>query len=109
MKIYKIEFTAIITMHFIALTLSEDLEIFRVRAVGNNGWKKDTDTFKIPSSLCYHHESDSKNCARFNANAKSANGERCLCSCANENATLMFHNNVWRCKTNKRVRKLLGE
>ncbi len=109
MKIYKIEFTAIITIHFIALTLSEDLEIFRVRAVGNNGWTKGTDSFKVPSSLCNQHVSDSINCVRFSANAKSANGQRCLCSCANENATLMFHNNEWKCLKNRRVRSLLGK
>ena len=109
MKIFlKIEFSAIIMLHFIAITISEDLEIFRVRANGSDGWTKGKDTFKVPLSLCGQAGSDSMNCARFNAGVKSANGETCLCSCPNENATLIYSNNEWRCLKNSRVRDFLG-
>lgn len=109
MKIFKDEVIAIITMCFIAFTISEDLEIFRARANGNNGWKSSTDTFKLPSSLCDGDRNDSMSCARFGANAKSENGQMCLCSCPNENATLMYNKGEWRCLNNSRVRGLLGE
>ena len=110
MKIFlKIEFSVIIMLHFIAITVSEDLEIFRVRANGSDGWTKGKDAFKVPLSLCDQAGSDSMNCARFNAGVKSANGEKGLCSCANENATLMYNNNEWRCLKNSLVRYLLGE
>ena len=109
MKTFKIEFIAIFTMHFIAFTISEHLKIFRVKANGNNGWKNSTDTFKLPSSLCDGDRTDSMSCARFGANVKSENGQMCLCSCPNENATLMYNNGEWRCLKNSRVRGLLGE
>lgn len=111
MKMFRIEFILIINMYFSAITISEDLEIFRVRSDGEDGWQQGLDSFKIPPSLCDQDESDSINCARFNADVRSEEGERCLCSCSNEEATLMFSNtsNEWRCLENDNVSILLGE
>lgn len=96
-------------MYFTAIAISEDLEIFRVRSDGDDGWQQGTDSLKIPPSLCDQDKSDSINCARFNADVKSEHGERCFCSCSDEDATLMFSNNEWRCLKNDNVRILLGE
>lgn len=108
-KMFRIECILIINMYFTAITISEDLEIFRVRSDGDEGWQQGTDSFKIPSSLCDQDKSDSINCARFSADVKSEDGERCFCSCPNGDATLMFSNNEWRCLKNDNVRVLLGE
>ena len=109
MKLFRIEFILIINMYFTAITISEDLEIFRVRSDGEDGWQQGIDLFKIPPSLCDQDQSDSINCARFNADVKSEEGERCFCSCSNEEATLMFRNHEWRCLENDNVSILLGE
>ena len=106
MKIFRFEFTVIITMHSIAFTISENLEIFRS---GNDGWTSGTDTFKLPSSFCDGDESDSVSCARFGANVNGESGQNCYCSCPNQNATLMYNNGEWRCLENSLVRDLLGE
>lgn len=109
MEIFRIEFILILNMYFTAITISEDLEIFRFRSDGDDGWKQGTDSFKIPPSLCDQDKSDSMNCARFNADVKSEDDERCFCSCSNEDATLMFSDNEWRCLKNDNVLILLGE
>ena len=109
MKIFRIEFILIINMYFTAKTISEDFEIFRERSDEDEGWEQGTDSFKIPPSLCDQDKSDSINCARFSADAKSEDDERCFCSCSNEDATLMFSNNEWKCSENANVRILLGE
>lgn len=108
-KMFRIEFILIVNMYFTAITISEDLEIFRVRSDGDQGWQQGTDSFKISPSLCDQDKSDSINCARFSADVKSDDGERCFCSCPNGKATLMFSNNEWRCLKNDNVRVLLGE
>lgn len=109
MEIFKVEFILILTMYFTAITISEDLEIFRFRSDGDDGWEQGTDSFKIPPSLCDQDRSDSTNCAKFNAEVKSEDGEHCHCSCSNEYATLIFSNNEWRCLKNDKVLILLGE
>lgn len=109
MEIFKIEFTLIIMMCFTAITISEDLEIFRARSDGDQGWTKGTDSFKVPPSLCDQDTSNSVTCARFSADVQSENGEQCFCSCSNENATLMFNNKEWKCLKNADVRVLLGK
>lgn len=109
MELFKIEFTLIIMMCFTAITISEDLEIFRARSDGDQGWTKGTDSFKVPPSLCDQDTSNSVTCARFSADVQSENGEQCFCSCSNENATLMFNNYEWKCLKNADVRVLLGE
>ena len=109
MEIFRIEFILIINMYFTDIAISEHLDIFRERSDGDDGWKQGTDSFKISPSLCDQDKSDSINCARFNADAKSEDGERCLCSCSNEEATLMFINDEWRCLKNDNVLILLGE
>ena len=109
MEIFRIKFILIINMFFTPITISEDLEIFRFRSDGDDGWEQGTDSFKIPPSLCDQDKSDSINCARFNAGVKSGDGERCFCSCSNEDATLLFTTNEWRCLKNDNVLILLGE
>lgn len=105
----KIEFTTIIMIYFIGFTISEEFEIFRERANVSDGWTKGTDTFKLSSSSCDENRNGSMNCARFGASVKSESGQNCLCSCSNENATLMYNNGEWRCLKNSLVRDLLGK
>ena len=110
MTIFKVEFTVFTMMYVIAIAMSADLEIIRIRPTVTDGWKKGTDSFKIPSSLCGEDGStDTMNCERFNAKVISQNGDQCSCTCSNENATLMFENDQWSCRNNAEVRTMLGE
>ena len=109
MKTSRIEFTAVILIYMTVITTSEVLEIFRTRPDDVGGWKKGTDALTIPYSLCGQHGSHSTNCESFNAKVTSGSTDGCHCSCSNENATLMFKNNEWKCVKNSEARELLGE
>ena len=110
MKIFEIEVIVIIAICLIAVTISTNLEIIRIRPNEIDGWTKGTDIFKIPLSLCGQDRSDTVNCARFNAEVIAGqNGDQCICSCPNENATLMFENDEWSCRNHAYVRKVLGK
>ena len=109
METFRIEFTAIIFIYITAITTSEVLEIFRTRPDDDGGWEKGTDSFTIPYSLCGQHDSNSMNCESFNAKGTSGSTDECHCSCSNENATLMYRTNKWKCIKNSETRELLGE
>lgn len=108
-KLSEIVFTVIILIYMTAVSTSDVFEIYRRRPnEDSDGWEKGTDSFKIPPSLCHHGESNSMNCARFNAKA-SSNSNRCLCACSTENATFLYNKDQWKCIKNSNVSDLLGE
>ena len=112
---FKIEFTVIFMTYLTSITMSANLEISRVRPNKTHGWKKGTDSFKIPSSLWDHGTTGNvvnctQLCATLSAGISGEKGtDHCSCSCPNEKATLMFENDQWRCRKNAHVRHMLGE
>ncbi len=88
--------------HLTVVAISEELEIFRTRTPGEDGWRHGTDSFKIPPSLC---SQSGVNCAQFSAKTE----QQCFCSCPNNDATFLFDNNDWKCLNNAHVRRQLGK
>ena len=106
----KIELIVVTVILMTASTTSEIFEIIRRRPDGNDGWKRGTDLFTIPHSLFSQGASISLNCSSFNAkDILSESTYHYYCSCFNEDATLIFNNDEWKCRKNSKVRDLLGE
>lgn len=99
----------VISILLAVVKASEDFKIYRRKREGDSVSVGGTDSFKIPSSLCQHHTSDTINCKRFNARPLSYNSEKCYCSCHGENNTFIFTDGQWTCLNNSALRELLGE
>lgn len=109
MATFKFYFTIVIFIYLTGFTTSEVFEIIRRRSDGSNGWQSGTDSFKINHSLFDQDASHYMNCAKFNAQDNSDSTNQCHCRCSSDNATLIFHNNEWKCLKNSKVRSMLGE
>lgn len=101
MEVFKIKFTVIILFYLTAIAISKELEIYRTRLPGEDGWRIGRDSFKIPPSLC----NQGIKCTKFSAFTE----RQCFCKCPNVDATFLLDNNDWRCSKNERVRRLLGK
>ena len=69
---------------------TKNIEIRRFIGFSRDNWKSNEDSFYIPESACEEDDDDFS------------------CSCPESNSTLIYRNNLWKCRGNIEVRTQLG-
>lgn len=77
---------------------TENIEI--TRSIGSS------DSFHIPESVC--EEEDGKRSHQFCTTICKEQDDDFSCSCPESNSTLIYRNNLWKCRGNIEVRTQLG-
>ncbi|KAL9959621.1 hypothetical protein ACROYT_G032957 [Oculina patagonica] len=97
----------IMFLFYIDATIPETIKITRYLP---EDWKDgDIDSFQIPQSVCHQESSGYGNyCNTLCTTDETENGDRYSCSCPEENATVTYLNNKWKCLGNLEVRRQLA-
>ena len=97
-------------LFYIDTTFPETIEIIRTLERPSKWkkekWKDGVDSFHIPQSVCYRQNSGYGNYCNTSC---TTDHSRYLCRCSDENSTVTYFKDRWRCLENKEVRKQLGK
>ena len=85
---------------------TENIEIRRSIRSSHNNWEPNEDSFYIPESVC--EEEDDKRSHQFCTTICKEQDDDFSCSCPKSNSTLIYRNNLWKCRGNIEVRTQLG-
>ena len=100
--------TVLITfLFYIDTTVSQKIEVGRF--IIDNNWKNVKDLFNIPDSECEQNGRYGNYCLSVCGTGTGTGNPSYPCSCPNDNSTLTYFNNEWRCRENAEVREQLGE
>lgn len=85
---------------------TENIEIRRFIESPGDNWKSTKDSFYLPKSVC---EQDDERFQQFCDSSICDEQEHHIsCSCPTSNSTLIYRNNLWKCRGNIEVRTQLG-
>lgn len=85
---------------------TENIKIRRSIGSPRNNWEPNEDSFNIPESFC--EEEDDKRSHQFCTTICEEQDDQFSCSCPESNSTLIYRNNLWKCRGNIEVRTQLG-
>ncbi|KAJ7351711.1 hypothetical protein OS493_035971 [Desmophyllum pertusum] len=96
-------------LFYIDTAFPETIEIIRSMPDGERtNWKKGVDSVHIPQSVCYQDSGGYGHFCNTSCDTDDHGHGRYSCACSNDNATVTYLNNKWRCLENQEVRNQLG-
>ena len=96
-------------LFYIDTTFSQEIEIGRHMNNISKRWKDVKDDFNIPDSECGQNGRYESYCPSGCRRGTVTGNPNYSCSCPDDNSTLTYYNDEWRCRKNAEVRKQLGK